>query len=145
MPARYNDRDLLVLELPASNGTGTVRSVAKAYGEFARGGGVLHLRDATLRALRDPAPPPTQGLFDEVQREPTLFSLGFCKPWPTFNFGSPQAYGTPGAGGSLGFADPATGLGFGYAMNRLDYYLTDDPRQVLLREAAHVCAAARVG
>ncbi len=142
MPARYNDEAMRRIELAAANGTGEVRAIAKAYGEFARGGGVLELTEQTLTALQEPAPDPTDGLHDLVLREPTRFSLGFCKPWPTFAFGSEQAFGTPGAGGSIGFADPATGLGFGYAMNRLDYYQTDDPRQVRLREAAHRCAAA---
>jgi CubicO group peptidase (beta-lactamase class C family) len=142
IPSRYDDEDMRRIELPASNGIGDVRSIAKAYGEFARGGGVLDIDTATLDALRRPADDPTEGRFDVVLREPTRFALGFSKPWPTFDFGSPAAYGTPGAGGSLGFADPTTGLGFGYAMNRLDYYLTDDPHHVRLREAAHRCAAA---
>jgi CubicO group peptidase (beta-lactamase class C family) len=142
MPSRYDDEAMRRIELPAANGIGEVRAIAKAYGEFARGGGVLDLDEATSKALREPAPAPTHGLHDLVLREPTRFSLGFCKPWPTFDFGSEQAFGTPGAGGSLGFADPASGLGFGYAMNRLDFYPTDDPRQVRLRAAAHRCAAA---
>ncbi|MEE8603693.1 serine hydrolase domain-containing protein [Euzebya tangerina] len=141
-PARYNDEAMRRIELPAANGTGEVRAIAKAYGEFACGGSVLDLDDRTLASLRRAAPDPTEGLYDVVQRESTRFSLGFCKPWPSFDFGSDQAFGTPGAGGSLGFADPETGLGFGYAMNRLDYYPTEDPRQVRLREAAHRCAAA---
>ena len=57
----------------------------------------------------------------------TTFSLGYCKPWPGFEFGSKSAFGTPGAGGSLGFADPEIGMGFAYVMNRMDFYLLDDP------------------
>jgi CubicO group peptidase (beta-lactamase class C family) len=143
IPSRYNDRELRRIELPASNGTGQVRSVAKLYGEVGRGGPVLGLREPTLAALADPAPPPTEGTFDVVLRAESLFSLGFCKPWEGFAFGSPRAFGTPGAGGSFGFADPETGMGFAYAMNRMDFYLFSDPREQRLREAAHACARRR--
>lgn len=37
-------------------------------------------------------------------------------------------FGFSGLGGSIGFADPATGLAFGYVMNRLSGGLTPDPR-----------------
>jgi len=30
-----------------------------------------------------------------------------------------QSFGHPGAGGSLGLADPETGMGFGFVMNRM--------------------------
>ncbi len=78
--------------------------------------------------------------MDQVLRIPTRFSLGYCKPWPGFEFGSDRAFGTPGAGGSFGFADPELGMGFCYAMNRMDYYLHSDPREFALREAARQCA-----
>jgi CubicO group peptidase (beta-lactamase class C family) len=142
MPVRYNDRQMRRIELPASNGIGTVRAVAIAYGELAVGGGRLGIDAATMAALTDAASPPSGGSFDEVLRTDSRFSLGYCKPWPGFEFGSDRAFGTPGAGGSLGFADPDLEMGFGYAMNRMDFHLWNDPREVALREAAAACARA---
>jgi len=145
MPLRYNDRDMRRIELPASNGTGTARSVAVAYGEFATGGKRLGIDPATLASLSDPATPPSGGRFDEVLRMETTFSLGCCKPWPGFDFGSPAAFGTPGAGGSMGLADPELEMGFCYAMNRMGFHLFDDPRERALREAAQTAAKAHLG
>ncbi len=55
----------------------------------------------------------------------TSFSLGFGKPTPTYVFGSSdKAFGWNGAGGSFGFADPDTGIGFGYVMNKMGYTST---------------------
>ncbi len=142
MPVRYNDREMRRIELPASNGIGQVRSIAKAYGEFATGGQALGIDEATMHALTDAAAPPSGGTYDLVLHDHTVFSLGFLKPWEHLVFGSDRAFGTPGAGGSFGFADPALELGFGYAMNRMDYYLYDDPREKRLREAAVACAKA---
>jgi CubicO group peptidase (beta-lactamase class C family) len=70
----------------------------------------------------------------------TAFSLGMCKPWPGFDFGSSAAFGTPGAGGSMGFADPELKMGFCYAMNRMGFHLVDDPREVRIRSAARESA-----
>ena len=139
-PIRYNDRDMRRLELPASNGTGTARSIAIAYGEFASGGNRLGIDQETLSSLSEPANAPVDGRYDEVLHMDTTFSLGVCKPWLGFEFGSPQAYGTPGAGGSMGFADPELKMGFCYAMNKMGFYLVDDPREVRIREAARTAA-----
>ena len=82
-----------------------------------------------------PAIPPTKGLRDKVLHVDTTFSLGYLKPFPKFTFGSSdKAFGTPGAGGSFGFADPDTGIGFAYAMNRAGFHLYNDPRELALRQ-----------
>ena len=62
------------------------------------------------------------------------------------SFGSSQrAFGSPGAGGSFGFADPDVRLGYAYVMNRLDFYLTDDPREKPLRDAVYRAIARLTG
>ena len=38
------------------------------------------------------------------------------------------SFGHPGAGGSVGFADPAARVSFGYVMNRLGPHILLDPR-----------------
>ena len=69
---------------------------------------------------------------------PSWLSLGFLKPGPQLGFGTSQrAFGTPGAGGSFGFADPDTRLGFAYVMNNMHFYVVDDPREKALRDTVH--------
>jgi len=131
-----NREELRVVEIPAGNGIGTVRSIAKLYGSAAVGGSELGLSATALEALAKPAMPPTNGLRDKVLQVDSVFSLGFMKPFPKCVFGSSdKAFGTPGMGGSFGFADPETGTGFAYAMNRLGYHLLSDPRELALRSA----------
>lgn len=60
-------------------------------------------------------------------------------------FGHPGAFGAPGAGGSLGYADPATGTGDGYVTSRIGTKQDGDPRDVALRGAMPVLAARGVG
>jgi CubicO group peptidase (beta-lactamase class C family) len=127
---------LRVLEIPGGNGTGSARSVAKLYGSAATGGSELGLSRTVREALEGPAVPPTMGVRDKVMHFDTSYSLGLGKPTSTFVFGSSdRAYGWPGAGGSFGFADPETGVGFGYVMNRMRFHMLDDPRHVALRQA----------
>ncbi len=135
-PAHFNREELQVVEMPSANGIGDARSIAKLYGSAATGGLEIGLNPGTLDALGRPAVPPTQGLRDKVLHVDISYSLGFCRPNPaTAVFGSSdKAFGTPGLGGSFGFADPDTGIGYAYVMNKMGVHPVD-PREFGLRNA----------
>jgi CubicO group peptidase (beta-lactamase class C family) len=50
---------------------------------------------------------------------------------------STTAFGHPGAGGSIGFADPDAHLGFGYTMNQIQAAIPPDPRALRLIDALY--------
>ena len=56
---------------------------------------------------------------DAILPFPTRFGLGFMLPTQERPFGPhPRAFGHPGRGGSIGFADLDGRIGFGYVMNQ---------------------------
>jgi Beta-lactamase class C and other penicillin binding proteins len=125
------------VEVPSGGGVGTARAIAHAYDAFAAPGGELDLRGETVDALSAPAVPPTRGFHDECMKGDVRFSLGFMKPSPAWPFGGERSFGSPGAGGALGFADPDAGIGYGYVTSQMGTTLTGDPRDVALREALY--------
>jgi CubicO group peptidase (beta-lactamase class C family) len=127
------------LEVPSGNAVGTARGIAHAYGIFASGGRELGLRQETLDLLAAPAIPPSRGFYDECMKARGVeFSLGFMKSCAAFPFGSASSYGSPGAGGAMGFADPEAGVGYAYVTSQMGTTLTGDPRDVALRRALDV-------
>lgn len=128
------------LEAPSGLGVGSARALARAYSVFASGRGELGLQRSTIAALMAPAAPSRHGFFDECFRGTVEFSLGFMKPSKTIAFGSPAAFGAPGAGGALGYADPETGIAYGYVTNVMGTSLRGDPRDVALRRALPTAA-----
>jgi CubicO group peptidase (beta-lactamase class C family) len=126
------------LEVPAGGGVGTARGIAHAYGIFATGGRELGLRQATLDLLAASAIPPARGFFDECLKGEVQFSLGFMKPCENWRFGSSgRSFGSPGSGGSLGYADPDFGLGYAYVTSQMGTTFTGDPRDIALRQALY--------
>ena len=126
------------LEVPSGGAVGTARAIARAYSAFATGGRELGLRPETLELLAAPAVPSAHGFHDECLRSDDVqFSLGFMKPTTALPFGSGRSFGSPGAGGALGFADPAAGIGYAYVTNRMGTRLSGDPRDVALRDALY--------
>jgi CubicO group peptidase (beta-lactamase class C family) len=136
LAADPTDRRYLEVEVPAGNGVGTARAIARAYSAFAEGGAELGITAETIAQLT--APPNATRPNDEVLGVPSYFSLGFLRPGPDVSFGSsPRTFGAPGAGGSFAFADPDAHLGYAYVMNKFDFYLEDDPREKALRDAVY--------
>jgi CubicO group peptidase (beta-lactamase class C family) len=125
-------------EVPSGGAVGTAQAFARAYSVFATGGKELGLRRETLDLLAAPAIPPSRGFHDEcLKSDDVQFSLGFMKSTSEWPFGSASSYGAPGSGGSLGFADPEAGVGYGYVTSQMGTRLTGDPRDVALRDALY--------
>jgi len=109
--------------LPSLGGIGSASALARFYSLLADDGGGLF----SARVLGWMRQRLVSG-YDETLRLPTAFSAGFMldplNPSGTKArsvFGpSVTAFGHPGAGGSLGFADPDRGLGFAYVMNQME-------------------------
>jgi CubicO group peptidase (beta-lactamase class C family) len=125
------------LEIPAGGGVGTARAIARAYSVFATGGKELGIAPGTWEELVAPAMPATHGFYDECMKAEVQFSLGFMKTSASFPFGNAGSFGMPGAGGSLGFADPQAQVGYGYIPNRKSVALSGDPRDVAIRNALY--------
>lgn len=126
-----NDPAYWAVELPATNGVATARSLARFYAALLDDvDGVRLYVPATLTAARTEE---SQGP-DRVLIVPTRFGLGYMLHSPASPMLSPGSFGHPGRGGSLAFADQDAGIGFGYVTNGLQKSVTSDPRaQALVR------------
>ena len=125
---RVNTREWRAAEIPAANGHGTATSLARIYGALARGGevgGVRLLEPASIEQAR------TEQAFgpDAVLGGlPMRFGLGFMLRQDFMPISpNANAFGHPGAGGSIGMADPDAKVGFGYVMNKMKLGLVGGP------------------
>jgi CubicO group peptidase (beta-lactamase class C family) len=109
-PGTISRPDVLALEMPSMNGVADARSLARIYANLASCCSASTLLDATTTQVEGD---------DLVLLDHTAFAMGFMKPATSFFSVSPNAtaYGHPGNGGSLAFADPDTGLAFAYVTN----------------------------
>ncbi|GIG91898.1 serine hydrolase domain-containing protein [Plantactinospora endophytica] len=137
-PLDLTDPRTWTAEIPSGNGICTASALARFYaGLIGEVDGVRILDATTLAAAtREQA----SGI-DRVLMVPTRPALGFGLPLPDQPWCSPTAFGFPGYGGSLGYADPATGITFGYVTNGLRVTLAPDPRVAGLVEAVRTAVA----
>jgi CubicO group peptidase (beta-lactamase class C family) len=118
-------------EIPAINGHATARAIASLYGTVARG--ELLSKESVARASTESARGPDETLHVEMR-----YGLGFWLSLPGDELGPNEgSFGHPGNGGSVGFADPTTKLGFAYVPNRLGTSIFLDPRGRRLIDAAY--------
>jgi CubicO group peptidase (beta-lactamase class C family) len=120
-------------EIPAANGHGNARSVACVMSALARGGAPLLTAEALARATREEC----RG-EDLVLGVDLRWGLGFMLSSESLPL-SPtgRAFGHGGWGGSLGIADPDTGLSWAYVMNKMSAGTLGDKRAFRLAEALY--------
>ncbi|MEI8340408.1 MAG: serine hydrolase domain-containing protein [Verrucomicrobiota bacterium] len=139
-----NTPEARAVSFPGFGGIGNARSLAKFYAMLANGGefnGKRYFHEPALgwMAARQ------SGGHDEVLQIETAFSAGFMKD-PTghrgkktrFTFGpSLHAFGQPGAGGSVAFADPENNIAFAYVMNQMEPGVLPGEKAMRLIEALY--------
>ena len=113
------------MEQPAANGHGNARSLAGFYS------GLLDGRLLGPEMFAELTREHSVG-EDKTLRTQTRFGLGCMLDQPqvgnaTYGL-SAKAFGHPGAGGSIGFADPQREVAFGFVTNTLGPYVLMDPR-----------------
>lgn len=116
--ADFNRSETWRAGYPAMGGVGSAQGLGRLYAELARGG----LDTAVFeKAVTD--------RVDEVICRQVAFSAGMMKDAVAVGTGkklrplfgpSLWAFGHPGAGGSLAFADPEHGVAFAYVMNQME-------------------------
>lgn len=110
---RWNSPEFWSAEIPVTNGICTARALAKIYGALARGGAPF----VSEHAVASMATVVYDGV-DEVQQIPVRRTLGFELAPPWEDAGRPDtAFGHPGAGGFIAFADTHARVGFAYVKN----------------------------
>lgn len=127
-----NDPAYRAAELPASGGISTARALARFYaatiGDVDGGSRLFAPATLTLARTEESAGP------DRVLVVSTRYGLGFMLHGPAAPLLGPGSFGHPGRGGSLGFADPESGVALGYTTNGMRKGVTADPRaQALVR------------
>lgn len=126
-----NDPAYRASALPATNGIATADGLARVYAALI--GEVDGVRLFTPESVELARAEESAGP-DRVLVINTRFGLGYMLHGSASPFLGPGSFGHPGRGGALGFADPETGIAFGYVTNGLRKTVTADPRaQALVR------------
>ncbi|MFG2501433.1 serine hydrolase domain-containing protein [Streptomyces sp. NPDC048441] len=127
-----NDAGYRAAVLPASNGIATAASLARFYAALTGevDGGARLFTPSTVELARGEV----SAGADRVLVVNTRFGLGYMLHGGASPLLSPGSFGHPGRGGALGFADPESGMAFGYVTNGMNKGVTADPRaQALIR------------
>lgn len=132
----FNSREVHATEMPAANGITNATSLSRMYAAtIGEVDGVRLLSEDTMNAMR------AQQVYapDKALVAETRFGHGMmlhCDVVPMMTEGS---FGHAGAGGSLGYADPDTGVAYGYVMNQMAGGIAGDPRTITLNDAVRSC------
>ena len=125
---------------PSANGHGNARGIAATYGTIAAGGTFGKIQMFTpevIERMREEQPT-GRDLVISADGEEMTWGMGYMVNKQKWYGPNPRALHHGGYGGSLGFCDPETGIGFGYAMNAMNVStLVKDKRAVVLLKAVY--------
>lgn len=139
-----NTRAFRAAELPFGNMFTDARSLARMYAAtVSKVDGVRLLNPATVEKMTVVQTDKTKmnGLppgLDVPADRSFYMALGFWRACPPMPWAGPGSFGHPGSGGSVGFADPDAGVGFGYVTNLWSFRI-GEPRASNLAAAVAAC------
>lgn len=120
----FNDMEVRKACIPSANGHFNARSLARMYGALANGGAIDGVRLMSkeriplMTAIQ--VETPDRVIFMSVPKSIGYFNGG---PWVMGHPGATgprrTAFGHPGAGGSIAFADPEVGLSVAVTLNKM--------------------------
>lgn len=121
-------------QIPAANAHANAQAIATIYGALAN-------KELLASEILELCSQEQTFSHDQVLGLPLRFSHGFMlsqvdRPDCRYGRGA-RAFGHPGAGGCIGFADPDYELGFGYVTSRMGQNILIDERAVNLINAAY--------
>ena len=122
------------MQLPWANGMASARGLAKVYAGLIGADGSDGNRLVRRQAWEPVMKRQSWQEKDGVLLKPIGWSQGFVKDELHLFSPNPEAFGHPGAGGCLGWADPVEDLAIGYVMNSMDFHLRS-------RRALAICHA----
>ena len=136
LPGTLNEPAFWKAEVPAANGIGTARALARIYAATVGDiDGVRLLAPQTLtKAIREQS-----AGEDIVLGYETRYGTGFQLPFPFRPMAGGASFGHYGMGGSVAFADAERGFSFAYVMNQMQASGGVDPRSAGLIEALQTC------
>lgn len=133
--SEYNTPELWAPGFASMGGVGTAQGLGRFYAMLAQGGmwnGQRLVSEAVLKQLSHPL----SQAEDSVLLTPIAFAAGVMQD-PLNEDGSKlrqhygpslTAFGHPGAGGSLCFADPGNGIALAYVMNQMEFGTLPGPK-----------------
>jgi CubicO group peptidase (beta-lactamase class C family) len=135
-----NNPEIRALPIVSFGGIGSATALAKFYAMLANKGlmdGRRYFEKRTILWMSDNV----RSGVDRVFEIPTSFSAGFMVDPATAShrlFGpNDGSFGHPGAGGSVAFADPKSGIGFAYVMNQMEQSILPTAKSLRLVHAIY--------
>jgi CubicO group peptidase (beta-lactamase class C family) len=136
----FNDRRLQAAEIPGAGGIATARALAKIWSATVvptDGVTLLNLETVALATTVQTEGPPVFPVPGPFSR----WGMGFQLDSEARRYLTAKSFGHDGAGGQVGFADPVSGVGFGYVTNWME--AGPDPRATSIIDALRKSLSTR--